>query len=654
MGLVTQFRNLSAVPSFHYHPVFGREVVRAIKSIEPAAIALEISNMWAHEFEWGVSLWPSPVVSWANHTFLPMVPGDSMVEAFRLAKEFQIPLFLVDIEPADVITRRPAGASPDPALASRVGDLFLEAVNALERSAGPPAPGDLAREMHMAARLADLMERFDRVLWVGGVAHWPRICDRLSAGVFDGPQLREADHPAAFKRMRLEWSALYEMTQRLPFQLAGYSRGPATYTDARRLRRLALAATAPERYEPIDIASMLMYARNIRALHSLSESPGLWEMLTAASSCLGNEYASRLATLAITDTFSPEAERFPLLTHSIEEDGKGKYAGVYRCGGEILAGAPLFGPPDWTFTFRRLPSVTEINRRRRNTPAAEVRRAPRNAKKAWVCYPDDLTGYEAFLRYVLERLCGCEPDEMTSVRLISGIGEGIDVRETIRHLREGDVYIRQPLRAPARVRNGLIDFSSSSEDSWILQKAGLAYSPGAPYADAKQGGWIDPSFPNMASVSWTVRDPMVVQEEPIWIQRNYRELTLISLDAQTWLTGGNTRTFYGRVIEPLLDLSPPQNNLYGWLRVMFNFCRNKPFAYYSRYRPGPRIHAIAREYGVRVIHMPLARIPQHLLERHQSFQFLNLTRVQWEELSERIRESKRAWVPSAAETAVGE
>jgi hypothetical protein len=108
--------------------------------------------------------------------------------------------------------------------------------------------------------------------------------------VFDVPQLRVTEHPVSFKRMRLEWSALYDITQSLPFQLTGYSRAPTSYDEARRLRQLALAAVKPEKHEPVDVASMLVYARNIEALEDLSESPGLWQLLTAASSCLGNEY----------------------------------------------------------------------------------------------------------------------------------------------------------------------------------------------------------------------------------------------------------------------------------------------------------------------------------------------------------------------------
>jgi hypothetical protein len=306
----------------------------------------------------------------------------------------------------------------------------------------------------MSVRLAELMEQFGTVLWVGGMAHWSRIRNRLTAKAFDGPGLREADHPESFKRMRLDCSALYGMTQRLPFQLVGYSRAPTSYDEQRSLRRLALAAVKPEKHEPVDVAAMLVYARNIEALEHLSESPGPWQLLTAASSCLGNEYASRLATLALTDRFNPETKILPLLTHRLEEDETGKYIGIFRCKGKILPGQSLFGSPDWTFTDRRLPSSIEIKRRQRNSPAAEVKRARRNSKKGWASYPDDDIAYEAFVRFVLEHLSASQPDDMTSVRFVSGMGEGVDVRETIRHLDEGGIYVRDPQRATTRARMG--------------------------------------------------------------------------------------------------------------------------------------------------------------------------------------------------------
>jgi hypothetical protein len=193
------------------------------------------------------------------------------------------------------------------------------------------------------------------------------------------------------------------------------------------------------------------------------------------------------------------------------------------------------------------------------------------------------------------------------------------------------------------------DYTSQNEESWILQKGGLGLSEEASYQVESKGGWIDPDLQNVGSASLEVRTPVEVQKKPFRVQRNYRELSLITLDAPTWLKGDDTRSFYDRVIKQLVELPPSGSNLYSWLRIMFAFCRKKPFAYCSRYKPGPRVHAIAREFGVKIIHVPLSRIPQRMLDRHQSFLFMNLTRAQWDELLERISESKRAWLPSQGE-----
>ncbi len=130
------------------------------------------------------------------------------------------------------------------------------------------------------------------------------------------------------------------------------------------------------------------------------------------------------------------------------------------------------------------------------------------------------------------------------------------------------------------------------------------------------------------------------------MQRNYREVSLITLDAPTWIEGnsGTRKSFYDIVIKELVDLkeTPEDNNIYAWLEVMFKFCRNKPFAYYSLYEPSARILSINSKFGVRVIHVPLTLIPERMLQRHQSFKFMRMTASQWEDLLERMGESNRA------------
>jgi hypothetical protein len=646
-----------AVPSYHYHPVFAQALRTAFATYKPTAVALEVSDLWAEEFEWGVSCWPCPMVSFANHTFAPVVPGDSMVEACRLAKTARVPVFFIDLALADPIRRRTGIGLPDPAFAPRIGDLFIEAVEALDTAAAAFVPGDVAREAHMAQRLFDLSRRFERVLWVGGMAHWAPIRRRLEQGTFSGPTLRRARRPKSFFRMRLEASALHRITLRMPFQVVQFAQQPDRYSDSACLNKLALAAVKPEKFQATEVASMLVYARNLAAMRDLGETPDLWELLTSSSSVLGNEYASRLATLALLDHFTEPVKLYPPLTHSVERRANGNLVGVFRCEGKVLAGEPLWGSGFSALAYRKLPSEIEIDRRRRNDPATEVTPAKPGAKTAWVMHPDEEKAYEAFVRYILEHATSANPDETTSVPLTSGIAEGIDIRATVRHWEMKDIYIREPARAPIRVTNGLIDWTSRTEASWILQNNGRLSAKGPSYSDAAdRGGWIDPDLLFVGSASWEVRKPVEFQREPFCIQRDFRELSLITLDAPTYIKRKSHRhkEFYQLVIKRLVELpkTPEGNNIYTWLEVMFEFCRNKPFAYYSLYRPSSRIVCLGQKFGVRIVHVPLAKIPKRILQRHQSFKFMCMTRSQWEELLEKISEANRAWTASIEADAV--
>jgi hypothetical protein len=564
-----------------------------------------------------------------------------MVEAHRLARQAGMPIFFIDLALADPIRRGGGGLYPDPAFAPRLGKLFMETFDAILAAEKVPAPGDLAREAHMASRLCELMERFDRVLWVGGMAHWARIRGRLEKRDFDGPTLRLARRPKAFARMRMDSTVLQYFAGRFPYQIAQFARQPTRYTDAQCLGQLALAAVKPEKFQPVEVAAMLLYSRNLAAMGSLDETPGLWELLTSSSSVLGNKYAGRLASLALFDRFTEATERYPLLTRA----GR---VGVFRADGKVMRGRSLWGGNDWVIS-RAWPSQIDINRRIEDEPATEVKKAKPDEKLGWAAYPDDGKGYEYFVRFVLEQVSKTSPDETAAVPLISGMAEGIDIRATVRHWRMGEIYVREPVRSPIRVTNGLIDWTSRSERSWILQNT-EAPKDERDFDRPTSRGWIDPSHLVVGSASRTVRSHTVLQNEPFLIQRNFREVSLLTLDAPIWVKDETStrKSFYEAVIMELLPLKGgPYDNIYGWLEVMFRFCKNKPFVYYSHYIPSPRILNIARKFGVRVIHLPLTRIPERMRQQHQSFRFMNLTRRQWEELLERVGELRRAWTAPA-------
>ena len=659
MTLREQCLNLVGIPSFHYDPLFARAVGQAIRQVHPEAIAVELPEPLGGELDWALRCWPTAVGSIARDLIVPWIPGDSMLEACRLGRQLGIPVHLVDLAVVDVAgaeppRARPVALLPGPEFAPRVGQVFQDAVDAI---AEPPSTGDLAREAFMAERLDELMRRHRRVLWVGGMSHWTRLAGRLERRDFSSPQVRRRI-PGPCRRVRLEGSALLRLTGRLPFLVARYAERPESYDEASMIRRLARDAArlnrrrraaeghmhdGEHRLEPaepdaaIDIARVLLYARNLAATRALSERPRLADLLTAASATVGKRYAGQVYMLSMKAarprrTKSAEAVRnVPALTYEIVGSRQG-----YRCKERWLTVEP-FWPPAGSRIEMWVPAPAEVARRQ-EAPYRHVPRAQKGSRHVWKAYPPDEQAYEAYVAHVLRRASVHALSEPVVEPFLTGLRDGIDVKATLRHWKEGRLYVREDRGERLTVTNGAIDYTSEREDSTVLR--GLGRPRG-------RGGWVDPSLTSVGSASREIRHD-VIQDVPCHVTLRHREFSLITLDVPTWLEADDSQSFYGRVIKPLVDLPAERDHLYGWLDLMFAFCRGKPFVYYSRYVPGPRIHEIAARHRVRLLHRPLRLIGSALLRRHQTFRFLSLTRKQWAALEARIEEGRTAWGVGAA------
>lgn len=97
---------------------------------------------------------------------------------------------------------------------------------------------------------------------------------------------------------------------------------------------------------------------------------------------------------------------------------------------------------------------------------------------------------------------------------MSGLGDGLDARTTIRRWHEGEVYVREADRTRIRVTNGLIDYTSDVEGSPVHLNDDLQTTV----------GWIDPSLLHIGSASWEVGASETIQEEPAYVTRRLRQL----------------------------------------------------------------------------------------------------------------------------------
>jgi hypothetical protein len=651
-GQVRRLDNLVGVPSYHFDPLFAQAVDAAFDAKRPSVVALECPRSFLSEFAWAAEGWPAPVASVARGVILPLIPGDSIFHAFRRARSEGVPVVGVDLDVGPTEGDRDGSALDrrfplGPELARDRGQLFQSISDRIDAASGPPSPATLAREAHMAEALSALMTEHQTVLWVGGMAHWTRVCDRINGHDFGAAPVATKTR-RTFHRARLDGSALHQMTGRTPWMVAAFAADQRGFKEDEALRRLGLEAfdavergsiemlvvpigarpdAEDEPAAPVDVGRTLLYARNLALTTGLRTRPSFGELLLASSATIGNRYAGAVYVTAMRNQPAEMLEEFPLLTWEVQDARAG-----YRLNGRWLAAVPWY--PPLTGTAFRLLSMPDVVRRATKTEHVELSGDQGDAdnRLIWRAHPDDERDYEGFVEYVLRRASMTNPADTVVHPFLTGIADGVDVRETLRRWNQGEIFVREHPQSRMRFTNGAIDWTQPSEDSDLLQ------------GRHEDTGWIDPDLRHVGSCALDDGDSwQELQKTPYVVERHRREWSLITLDLPTAIP--DAPSFYDKVILPLVLLKqrPAENNLYGWLEIMFEFCAGKRFAYFSRYRPGPRVLDLARRHDVTVVHIPLHRIPAPLLRKYGSFDFLNLTRAQWRELRTRLDIGKGGW-----------
>ena len=194
MTSVLSYDRIECVPLVHGRLAFAIEVRRRLLSHRYDCVAVELPPSLQPSVDRALDLLPTmSVVLYREtlsfldgdnlHYFVPVQPGDVIIEALRIARGERIPCFFVDAEVPDFEGR--ATILPDPYVLHTLGlEGYFEACRPALEAQVDRRPLAQTRELHMAARLRDLLRRFSgRILFVGGMAHWTPIRRGLQSGV---------------------------------------------------------------------------------------------------------------------------------------------------------------------------------------------------------------------------------------------------------------------------------------------------------------------------------------------------------------------------------------------------------------------------------------------------------------------------------------
>lgn len=497
------FGPIYPIPIVHYTLEFADAVRDLFRRIKPDAVAVELPRSIQTVVEKGVRRLPElSVVLYQNDKqetiYLPVEPTDPMTEAIRSGLQAGLPVYFVDLDLDTYPTYR--DYVPDSYAAYRVGihayyNLYAQNVlPGLEKSAV-----DLRREKGMAYRLQRLAADHDRILFVCGLSHWEGVRQ-----AFRRPQAEplEKTRRSGVSLFNLHPDDLSEVVSEYPFlaSVYEYRRGKippepelSKFTVRKRLGALTLmtggraacteeqALDASIRWSvnhmgkgPVDrqvVALRLfdqaarhytqdtgeqVYRWQKRAFFRFARNYALMEnrlladfyqLLTSARGCIDDNFCYAFWRLGAFYPWQKSESSIPTI----------------RVSGEML----LLGTRK-IHIRRRLPRI-----KRRPVYIPKKRRIQERRPGEWlkgfddpyICSypPEDVTveNYGVFLKskgtYILSS------EDAISLPFETTILDGIDMRETARHLNEGRIYVKEFKKIKGGVGSVVVIFDETDE-----------------------------------------------------------------------------------------------------------------------------------------------------------------------------------------------
>ncbi|MFO0917205.1 MAG: hypothetical protein U0872_02700 [Planctomycetaceae bacterium] len=582
--LLTRTFDCLAVP---LPPSFQADVERAITFLPNVSLVIQEENRWQIRDEWTED--ESSDDDRRVASYVPIDPCQGVITALRIALQERMPRAFIDLETADfqVVT----GVFPDPYALKQVSpEQFAAAV-----LPGVPALPDgqpRHRALTMAARLRRLEEQHESILFICSLLDWPWIRDVYHQQVtpaVDDDEIAETEIYAAEPRQ------LLFLLGELPFLTGLYEQARAELEQDENLsvdgvKSLLLAARSRYQQEfgkrarnisPKLLQTYIQYVRNLSLIgHRLT--PDLYSLIVAAQQIIGDQFAIAVAEAVREYPFTGQ---LPFPTMSL---GIGK--GLLPEGDVVALKNRLPGQTISWKTCRLVPQPPKIDQLK-----WQMRWNPYH-QCSWP--PEDIA-IEKFRTHVKDTALSLLGNDLARTeKFTTSLKDGLDIRESLRNWHTGQLYVKE--LPPTR----------GSLDCVVM----LFDSP----ADPRDYPW---------RVTWHAE------------HHDESTLALFATNFQENMVGpGIGQATYGGA----LFLFPPRPVPDVWRNKRFDFvdtleerllaagcfhAAERHVAVLSLAPPGPVFRRIAKRYGKKLVHVPLSRFSQQMIQHDRMFHVLNGTHI---------------------------
>ncbi|MGA1843656.1 MAG: hypothetical protein ACMUIS_03730 [bacterium] len=580
--------NICLVPVISGRVAFAHEVKETFLNTPFDCIAVGLPDSFHSLSIQGINVLPyiSVIVSDEGEeggcSYFPVDPCDGMIEAIRLGMEEGLPIRCIDREMDG--TPLAGLVLPDEYAVHRIG---LSAYVQTAFSAFTAKEEDI-QARHMASRLQTLSFEYKRVLCVFSVHHLPGILHYYQHEYGDVPTGRK---PREVRLFSVHPDSLYFALGELPYITYQYERlkGTLSFEEFEKTEavKMLLIEARDEFHKEFreeiyrighqDIQTALQFIRNLCILKKRL-TPDLYELVVGAKGVMGNDFAIKLLEVARFYPFMDVSPAHPLIKMTDRYIDKG--------GSAVPA-------------FRRVPTLAREWRR------ISLEKSPdKRQKRRWRTYwnPDSVCSWppedeiiENFCGYIRKRalkLVGISQVRVEEFQ--STLKDGIHLRETLRNLHIGKIYVKEEPQIQGEVGAVIFIFDEDRE--------GDKY----PY-----------------KLTWHAE------------HENESTLVFYATDFKDDLVGPSIgRSFYGGA----LFLYPPQLIPDVWTNPRFDaagdnaerlmmaglyYSRDRYVAVVAHRKPSPVIREYARIQQKRLVFLPLSAFSHKTLQKLRYFHVLN-------------------------------
>lgn len=527
-----------------------------------------------------------------RYSYVPIDPCQPVIAALRLAVEEHWRIEFIDEENPDYI---PFTASlPDP---YALKHLSLEKfATACLPWLTPPATREVIQRLeHQARRLRELKKKHSQVTMLTALQEWPWLRDRIKtdqthpqAANIDSNEI-EFQYP---ERFATDPRTLIFLFGELPYITAFYEHQRKKLDENTQLtidgvKHLLLSARSSymqdfgkraRRITPLLMSQCLKYMRNLTLMQKRL-TPDLYTMVVASQQIMGDQFAIHLVNTAKEYGYYDDVSPLPIVKLGIDQ--------ARLPDGEIVK------------TISRLPGPPVVWR------SLELRKSPEKMDQTkwamqWNPYqqcswPPEDELIESFRTRVFERAKSIMGADLARTEKFStSILDGIDIRETLRHWYDGDIYVK------------VLPPSVGTLDACVML------------------------FENNV-------DPRQYPWRTTWYAEHKDESTLAFFATnfgQEMIGPGIALATYGGA----MFLYPPVKIPDIWhdrsldftdtledrlIAAACKYCRGRHVALLSPTAPGANLRRLAKRYGRKLVHVPLSQFNDAMIQQLRMVHVLN-------------------------------